>query len=104
MSSSVPGQRQTTLNRAYDSAFGLSAVLLTLVILIVWGRLCAILCTSAWLYLFPRIRRASENDTIKNLSAVSKDLDLDSEVYKKKVILEGLLERNHRPRHGNSGN
>ncbi|XP_054775913.1 uncharacterized protein LOC129284451 [Prosopis cineraria] len=115
-SSSMPRQSQTTLNRAvrsgnarkkyesYDPAFGLSAVLVTLVIMIVWGRLCAILCTSAWLYVFPRIRRTHGNDIIKNLNTESKDLDLDSEVYKKKVILKGLLERNHRARHENSGN
>ncbi|XP_028802781.1 uncharacterized protein LOC114757965 [Neltuma alba] len=114
-SSSVPRQGQTTLNKAarsrnarrresYDSALGLSAVLVTLVILAVWGRLCAILCTSAWLYLFPRMRRADENDAIKKLNADSNDLYLDSEFYKKKVILEGLLERNHRARHENPGN
>ncbi|KAK4263077.1 hypothetical protein QN277_028551 [Acacia crassicarpa] len=116
LSSSTPGESQTTLSRAdrsgnarkyesNDSAFGWSAVLVTLVILIVWGRLCAIPCTSAWLYWFPRIRKATKNDTTKNSNnVVSKDLDLDSEAYKKKVILEGLLERNHRVRHGNSGN
>ena len=89
---------------SYDTAFGLSVVLVTLVILIVWGRLCAILCTSAWFYLFPRIRRVSENDIIKNMNKASNDLYLDSVVYKKKVILEGLLERNRRVRHENLGN
>lgn len=95
---------KTRIYNSYDTAFGLSVVLVTLVILIVWGRLCAILCTSAWFYLFPRIRRVSENDIIKNMNKASNDLYLDSVVYKKKVILEGLLERNRRVRHENLGN
>ena len=31
------------------------------------------------------------------MDGVDLDLDLDSEEYKKKVIMEGLLGRNHRP-------
>lgn len=97
--SSLSMQPQTTLKeenaRRYDPVVGMSAVLVTLLVMILWGRLCAILCTSAWFYFIRRFRMATEND-IKNTSAYSTNLDFDSKVYKKKVILEGLLERNHR--------
>ncbi|KAI4328644.1 hypothetical protein L6164_020980 [Bauhinia variegata] len=73
---------------------GMSVIMVTLIIMILWGRLCAILSTAAWLYYIPRFRTTVENDR-KNLTANPIDMDVDSKVYKKKVILEGLLERNH---------
>ncbi|KAK7310254.1 hypothetical protein RJT34_07654 [Clitoria ternatea] len=97
-------QSQTTLNKAknarnsYDPVVGMSVLAVTLVIMIFWGRLCAILCTSVWLYFVPRFRNSGvvndSEDPHKTMK--SKDVDMDSEEYKKKVIMEGLLERNHR--------
>ncbi|KAF7827869.1 Transmembrane protein [Senna tora] len=79
---------------------GMCMLVVTLVIMIVWGRLCAILCTSAWLYFVPRFNKTTAhegNDVVINNTQNSKEEDyLDSEVYKKRVVLEGLLERNHR--------
>ncbi|MED6217455.1 hypothetical protein PIB30_017897 [Stylosanthes scabra] len=71
---------------------GMSIITVTLVIMVCWGRLCAILCTSAWLYYIPRFNTsttASQNDDHVDL-----DFDLDSEEYKKKVIMDGILHRN----------
>ncbi|XVF44552.1 hypothetical protein PTKIN_Ptkin02bG0133700 [Pterospermum kingtungense] len=80
-----------------DPVMGMSIILVTLIIMLVWGRLCAILCTSAWFYFCPRFR-TTVNDNIISVksSANTDDLDLNSEEYTKKVVLEGLLERNHR--------
>ncbi|XP_022762470.1 uncharacterized protein At5g23160-like [Durio zibethinus] len=80
-----------------DSMMGMSIIMVTLIIMLLWGRLCAILCTSAWFYFCPSFRPTiNNNDTTVKSTANSNDLDLDSEDYKKKVVLEGLLERNHR--------
>lgn len=95
-------QPQTTSKKhknakgSYDAVVGMSVVVVTLVIMVFWGRICAILCTSAWLYYIPRFRkRGGENDE-SDLGKRQNDVDLDSEEYKKRVIMEGLLERNHR--------
>ncbi|TYI51131.1 hypothetical protein E1A91_D12G154400v1 [Gossypium mustelinum] len=82
---------------------GMSVIVVTLIIMLVWGRLCAILCTSAWLYFCPRFRtRVNGNgssssggggvESTQNLN----DSYLNSKEYKKKVVLEGLLHRNNR--------
>ncbi|WVZ22176.1 hypothetical protein V8G54_000720 [Vigna mungo] len=80
-----------------DGVFGMSVVVVTLVIMIFWGRLCAILCTSVWLYCAPRWGKiGGVNDDGNPKTTPSNEVDLDSEEYKKKVIMEGLLGRNHR--------
>lgn len=97
-------QNQTTIKNlknvrsSYDPIVGMSILGVTLVIMIFWGRFCAILCTSAWLYFIPRFRNSGvgnyEEDGAKIMS--KNDVDFDSEEYKKKVIMEGLLGRNNR--------
>ncbi|KAJ6733445.1 PROTEIN putative-RELATED [Salix koriyanagi] len=71
---------------------GMSIIIMTLVIMVVWGKLCAILCTSAWLYFVPRLR---SEDTVSN-GLISTESFYDSEDYKKRVVLDGFLERSHR--------
>ncbi|KAJ6419599.1 hypothetical protein OIU84_029667 [Salix udensis] len=71
---------------------GMSIIIMTLVIMVVWGKLCAILCTSAWLYFVPRLR---SEDTVGN-GLISTESFYDSEEYKKRVVLDGFLERSHR--------
>ncbi|CAH2044137.1 unnamed protein product [Thlaspi arvense] len=86
-----------------DPVIGISIIMLTLVIMLMWGRLCAILCTSAWCYFLPRLKEAAVADKRKR-SAGGKaeaalfpdDLDFNSQAYKKKVVLEGFLLRQHR--------
>ncbi|XP_031272443.1 uncharacterized protein At5g23160 [Pistacia vera] len=73
-----------------EHLMGMSIIIVILIITIVWGRLCAIMCTSAWFFFVARYK--SESKT----SSDSGDLDLDSEEYKKKVVFEGFLERDHR--------
>ncbi|KAL4362008.1 hypothetical protein GQ457_04G005000 [Hibiscus cannabinus] len=76
-----------------DPLMGLSIIMVTLVIMLLWGRLCAILCISVWFYFRPQI---SINDNNTKSITDSNDSNLNSEEYKKKIVLEGLLERNHK--------
>ncbi|XP_045788348.1 uncharacterized protein At5g23160 [Trifolium pratense] len=99
-------QNHTTNKNArkhsYDPIIGMSVLVVTLVIMIFWGRFCAILCTSAWLYFIPRFRNSvvvvdvDDHDDIDAKMKSKNVVDLDSEEYKKKVIMEGLLGRNNR--------
>ena len=85
-------KRDKTTMRSFDPLVGMSVVLVTLMMMILCGRLCAILCTSAWLYVVSCFRTKAENDR-KKLNPNSNDLDLDCTDYKRRVILEGLLQR-----------
>ncbi|KAI3698646.1 hypothetical protein L2E82_42348 [Cichorium intybus] len=84
----------------FDSVIGMSVILVTLVIMVLWGKLCAILCTSAWFFVAPRLVAAGERSTgptpKKRRQDSHNNLDLESMEYKKRVVLEGLLQRNHR--------
>lgn len=74
----------------------ISILVVALAVVIVWGRTCAIVCTSAWLYFIPRLRTEAKSGVIGRTPAHFSTPEIDSEQYKKKVILEGLLERKHR--------
>lgn len=77
-------------NEKFDPVMGMSIILITLIIMLFWGRLCAILCTSAWLYFYPLLRK-------QDINTKAKLSNLNSEKYKKKVVMEGLLERTKHP-------
>ncbi|CAN1255063.1 Uncharacterized protein At5g23160 [Linum perenne] len=88
-----------------DSVVGLSIIAVTLVIMVIWGRICAIVCTSAWLYFIPRLRTTLSEVKVKakrgkNVGGSggggAGEFDLDSVEYKRRVVLEGLLERKRR--------
>ncbi|GFZ06605.1 hypothetical protein Acr_18g0007750 [Actinidia rufa] len=75
----------------YSSNVGLCLLLVSLLVLIVWGKVCAILCTSTWFFLVPRgIRKVGSAVNLVDLP----EIDSESEGYKKRVIMEGLLQRN----------
>ncbi|KAJ6682442.1 hypothetical protein OIU74_020643 [Salix koriyanagi] len=79
--------------KKFDPLIGMSIVILTLMILLIWGKLCAILCAAAWFYFVPLLR--SEDDDVKN-GLIPGEFSYDSEEYKKKVVLEGFLQRKRR--------
>lgn len=66
-------------------------LLLTLLVLVLWGKVCAIVCTSTWLFLVPRW--SIINCTKSPLENCEDSSYVDSAEYKKKIILEGLLQR-----------
>lgn len=92
--------KTTPFGGGFDSIIGMSIILVTLVIMMLWGKLCAILCTSAWFFIAPRLVAAGEHSAVATAEErrpeSHNNLDLESVEYKKKVVLEGLLQRNHR--------
>ncbi|KAL8107593.1 hypothetical protein AgCh_024127 [Apium graveolens] len=79
----------------FSTNIGLSFIALSLLVLIVWGKVCAILCTSTWLLLMSA--RFKERGIVKKSSKCDDQLpgeNVDSGEYKKRVIMEGLLDRN----------
>ncbi|KAF2287288.1 hypothetical protein GH714_039546 [Hevea brasiliensis] len=64
-----PRNLNGTSDKKFDPVIGMSIVMITLIIMLLWGRLCAILCTSAWLYFVPRLAakvKPTPNGTVKN--------------------------------------
>ncbi|EOA21384.1 hypothetical protein CARUB_v10001745mg [Capsella rubella] len=104
VSTSKPDLKPTRANNGsrvdkFDPVIGISIIILTLMIMLVWGRLCAILCTSAWCYVLPRVRDAAalakrKRNGTEGSAYVSSDLN--SESYKRKVVLDGFLGRPNR--------
>lgn len=73
-----------------NPTIGMCTIVCCLVALILWGKVVAILaCTTIWVFFVPRRVTLPVNDV---------DSEVDSEEHKKRVIMEGLLERNNRPR------
>ncbi|KAL4186140.1 hypothetical protein AMTRI_Chr09g32290 [Amborella trichopoda] len=80
-----------------DPLLGMFLLVVSFVIMVLWGRLCAIICTSAWLCLIPRLKTAKNSGESTGKSDFRNEKpDTNSKEYKKKVIMDGLLERNHR--------
>ncbi|GAA0147468.1 hypothetical protein LIER_07157 [Lithospermum erythrorhizon] len=93
--------KDTVDNGRVDSVVGMSIILVMLLIMLLWGKVCAILCTSAWFYFVPRFRikdGSSKSNKNDSSSSMGDQVDINSQLYKKKVVLEGILERknNHR--------
>ncbi|KAL9160151.1 hypothetical protein ABFS82_08G181400 [Erythranthe guttata] len=58
--------------------------------LVFWGKVFAIVtCTSTWLFVYPGHRFQRVDSSVNDVSNI-----VDSEEYKKRVVMEGLLERN----------
>lgn len=84
--------------KKFDPVIGISIIILTLMIMLVWGRLCAILCTSAWCYVLPRLQNAAALAKRKRNGSDSSAYvsDLNSVSYKRKVVSDGFLGRQNR--------
>lgn len=78
-------------NVSRDSLIGLSIMVVTLIIMSIWGRLYAILCMSAWFYCVPLLRPT------RNFNFASNEgkSNLDSTLHNKKVVSKGLLQGDH---------
>jgi hypothetical protein len=62
---------------------------LCLLVLVCWGKLCAIFCTSTCFFLCSR----RSNDLKSAAEYVESAVDMNSKEYKKKKIMVGLLGR-----------
>ncbi|KAH7675775.1 hypothetical protein IHE45_08G159600 [Dioscorea alata] len=79
--------------KIYHPATGLFLLVISLCVMVMFGRLCAILWTATWLYLAPRrisVVSPSPAEMPELRSRVSEEDE------KRRVVLEGLLERNRR--------
>ncbi|GMJ13029.1 hypothetical protein like AT5G23160 [Hibiscus trionum] len=66
-------------------------LVISLAMTVFWGKICAILFASIWLYFLPRLQRPA--GVIENLESIKRSSEKTSKDYKKKVIMEGLLQR-----------
>jgi len=73
---------------------GILLLVISLIITILWGRVCAILFASICAYFVPRRRVGYGRQ-----ESVIKLEKTESREHKKKVIMEGFLGRNHHRRH-----
>lgn len=75
---------------------GIYLLVISLIITILWGRLCAIVFTSIWVYFVPRRRHVGygQQEYVMKLAKPE-----SPETERRRVILEGLLERNHHRGH-----
>ncbi|XP_050373827.1 uncharacterized protein LOC126791418 [Argentina anserina] len=99
---------KTMTTKRLDPLVGMTIIMVTLIIMVLWGRLCAILCTAAWFYLLPRLTQNGNFTTTTMSSSTAGNtfphprddhLDFSSDEYKKRVVLEGFLERNNHRSH-----
>ncbi|XP_065853455.1 uncharacterized protein At5g23160-like [Euphorbia lathyris] len=95
-----PGEGIERRRNKIDALMGMSIIMVTLVIILIWGRVCAIICTCTWLYFVPRLRQYGEAQTqLVNLKpGQTLQLDFSSNKYKKRVVFEGFLERRNHSR------
>lgn len=70
--------------------FGIYLFLICLLLTVLWGKLFGILFTSIWLYFVRHWREVNVRQ-----KEVTERPKTESKEYKKKVIMEGLLERKH---------
>lgn len=71
----------------YASNTGMCLVVLSLLVLMTWGKIFAIFCTSTWLFLMPFWAKKDDQ------TPAAKPSEMDSAEYKKRVIMEGFLAR-----------
>ncbi|XP_042470557.1 uncharacterized protein LOC122052882 isoform X2 [Zingiber officinale] len=78
-------------SRKLGSSVGVGIMTITLAILVFVGRGSAIICLCSCLYISQLVKASQPNDEEK---IAPKKIHIDSAEYKKKVMLEGFLERN----------
>uniref|UniRef100_A0A9I9DU52 Uncharacterized protein n=1 Tax=Cucumis melo TaxID=3656 RepID=A0A9I9DU52_CUCME len=80
-------------SQRYRSAVAMSVLMMTLAMMVLWGRICAILCTATWIFVVTSLRSiVEEYDRIDFVES-----DSYSEGFKKKlVVLKGFMCRNHK--------
>ncbi|GLJ29175.1 hypothetical protein SUGI_0575230 [Cryptomeria japonica] len=82
--------------RPIDTTVGATLMAIILFVLVIYGRLCAICFTSALLCIVPKLRNGENiTDSGTNYKNSTVMMDLQSREYRKKVIMDGLLDRSH---------
>ncbi|XP_022855284.1 uncharacterized protein At5g23160-like [Olea europaea var. sylvestris] len=100
LSKSVAGQgiygRGSNENDAkFGSLVAISILVAILGIMLIWGKLCAILCTAICFYIITSFRTQQENEFDMKRDS-SKEFDESNfKEYNKKVVFQGFLERSN---------
>ncbi|XVE49813.1 hypothetical protein DITRI_Ditri01bG0111700 [Diplodiscus trichospermus] len=84
--------KQGRVDRGLSSNSAILLLLLSLAVTIFWGKICAILFASISLYFLSHQQPTGVTGNLENIKTSPEKKSRD---YKKKVIMEGLLERNH---------
>ncbi|PKA48088.1 Uncharacterized protein AXF42_Ash015851 [Apostasia shenzhenica] len=93
----VTGPAEPPLSEKLDPEAGLAVLGVTVTVMVFFGRAAAVFCLIACLYLASLVRlppATKERGERQKSSAV--EVDVESEEYKKRVVMEGLLGRNNR--------
>ncbi|KAK8985729.1 hypothetical protein V6N11_068969 [Hibiscus sabdariffa] len=95
--SEIVGNDEKLEKSGHGSNIAFYCFLLTsLLVLVIWGKVCAILCTSTVLVFANRWIKSVKQGSSDNITVDNRSLpEIDSRLYRKKIIMEGLLERNH---------
>ncbi|KAB2042386.1 hypothetical protein ES319_D02G212700v1 [Gossypium barbadense] len=87
--------KQEGIQKSCSSSSSSNAIfmlVISLAVTIFWGKICAILLTSIWLYFLPHHQQPA--GVFENLESITKSSEKKSkDYYRKKVIMEGLLQR-----------
>ncbi|KAK9076298.1 hypothetical protein SSX86_004631 [Deinandra increscens subsp. villosa] len=89
-------RKTTPSGGEFDSVIAMGILLAILIIMLLWGKLCAIFFTCAWFLVVAAGKRTAVAAAEGRPPESPEKVNLESEEYKKKVVLEGLLQRNHR--------
>lgn len=89
-SSFVLSQRRRSLIKEQQTRpghHGLCVLFIALLVVVLWGKICAIICTSTWLYIM------SHGSIARPPSLDNRCENTDSAEYRKRVVLGGFLDR-----------
>ncbi|XP_057859913.2 uncharacterized protein LOC131068686 [Cryptomeria japonica] len=95
---------RTVEEEGYDVAIGFSPLIIVMLCLVFSDKCVAVLCTCIWWYVVAVLRNMSrfkeEASSSKRSRQIAKsfshnNIDLQSSEYRKRVIMEGLLQRNN---------
>ncbi|KAK8627174.1 hypothetical protein V6N13_134795 [Hibiscus sabdariffa] len=84
-------EKHEGMERSWSSSNAMFWFVVSLAMTIFWGRIWAILFASVWLYFLPRLQQPAGD--IENLESIKRRSEMKSKDYRKKVIMEGLLQR-----------
>ncbi|KAF3322307.1 hypothetical protein FCM35_KLT13448 [Carex littledalei] len=84
-----------------DSSKILPIITVAIILLLLFGRGFAVFCMCIYFYIVSRFK--SETENMDQMKKGSKEIDLNSEMHKKKVVLRGFLERDKKKPASNLG-
>uniref|UniRef100_A0A7N0U0K2 Uncharacterized protein n=1 Tax=Kalanchoe fedtschenkoi TaxID=63787 RepID=A0A7N0U0K2_KALFE len=96
--SCLPSRSKSERLSKLDPLVGLSMVMITLLVMVIWGRVCAILSMSAWFYFVSLCNSHAPNEILNSKLDVQRVSTGSATMKecKKRIVLDGFLERDNR--------